>query len=81
MIADKGYDADAIRDELNFNGIEAMIPPKSNRKTTILYDTYKYQSRNRIERMFNKLENWRRVATRYDAAASSFLGFITIAAS
>ena len=80
MIADKGYDADAIREELNFNGIEAVIPPKSNRKAMILYDTGKYKSRNRIERMFNKLKNWRRVATRYDKTATSFLGFITIAA-
>ena len=56
------------------------IPPKANRKTTILYDTDKYKSRNRIERMFNKLKNWRRVATRYDKTATSFLGFITIAA-
>ena len=80
MIADKGYDADAIREELNFNGIEAVIPPKSNRKTTILYDTDKYKSRNRIERMFNMLKNWRRVATRYDKTATSFLCFVTIAA-
>jgi transposase len=80
MIADKGYDADTIREELNFNGIEAVIPPKSNRKTAILYDTDKYKNRNRIERMFNKLKNWRRVATRYDKTATSFLGFITIAA-
>jgi transposase len=80
MIADKGYDADAIREELNFNGIEAVIPPKSNRKATILHDTEKYKSRNRIERMFNKLKNWRRVATRYDKPPTSFLGFVTIAA-
>jgi transposase len=80
VIADKGYDADAIREELNFKGIEAVIPPKSNGKTMILYDTDKYKSRNRIERMFNTLKNWRRVATRYDKTATSFLGLITIAA-
>jgi transposase len=58
---------------LNFNRIDAVILPKSNRKTAILYDTDKYESRNRIERMSNKLKNWRRVATRYDKTATSFL--------
>lgn len=80
FIADKGYDADEPRTELLFNGIEAVIPPKSNRKAPILYDRDKYKARNLVERMFNKLKNWRRVATRYDKTAESFLGFITIAA-
>ena len=80
LLADKGYDADDIRDELMINGVEAVIPPKSNRKASILYDRAKYKERNLIERMFNKLKNWRRVATRYDKTAESFLGFVTIAA-
>jgi transposase len=80
MLADKGYDTDAIRQELSFRGIEAVIPPKRTRKTEILYDRDKYRDRNRIERLFNRLKNWRRVATRYDKTATSFLGFVTIAA-
>jgi transposase len=80
MLADKGYDTDAIRQELSFHGIVAVIPPKRTRKTEILYDRDKYRDRNRIERLFNRLKNWRRVATRYDKTATSFLGFITIAA-
>jgi transposase len=79
MIADKGYDSDAIREELHFNGIEAVIPPKCNRRRPIDYDRERYKQRNRIERMFNKLKNWRRIATRYDKTASSFMAFIAIA--
>ena len=80
MLADKGYDADAIRDALVAEGIEAVIPPKRNRKAPIAYDRELYKQRNLIERMFNKLKNWRRVATRYDKTAESFRGFISIAA-
>lgn len=80
MLADKGYDADAIRDALVAEGIEPVIPSKSNRKAPIDYDRELYKQRNLIERMFNKLKNWRRVATRYDKTAESFIGFISIAA-
>lgn len=80
MLADKEYDADAIRDDLLAEEIEPVIPPKANRKAAIYYDRDLYKQRNQIERMFNKLKNWRRVATRYDKTAESFLGFISIAA-
>ena len=80
MLADKGYDADAFRDALVAEGIEPVIPPKRNRKVAIDYDRELYKQRNLIERMFNKLKNWRRVATRYDKSAESFLGFVSIAA-
>jgi transposase len=79
MIADKGYDADAIRAELAAQGIKAVIPPKRNRRVPPDYDRKIYRQRNLIERMFNKLKNWRRVATRYDKTASSFMAFIAIA--
>lgn len=79
MIADKGYDADAIRDALIAERIDPVIPPKKNRKAPIDYDRKLYKQRNLIERMFNKLKNWRRVATRYDKSAESFLSFISIA--
>lgn len=80
MLADKGYDADAIREALIAEGIEPVIPTRTNRKAPIDYDRELYKQRNLIERMFNKLKNWRRVATRYDKSAESFLGFISIAA-
>ena len=78
MLADKGYDADAIREELLFHGIEPVIPSKKDRKQPIPYDRVKYKQRNLIERFFNKLKHWRRIATRYDKTAESFLGFICL---
>ena len=79
LLADKGYDADAIRDALANADVEAVIPAKSNRRTPIPHDREKYRWRNLIERLFNKLKNWRRVATRYDKTAESYLGFVTLA--
>jgi transposase len=80
LFADKGYDADAIRKELPQAGIEAVIPAKRNRKEPAPHDAEKYKWRNLIERLFNKLKNWRRIATRYDKTAQSYLGFVATAA-
>jgi transposase len=60
--------------------IEAVIPAKRNRKNPALHDAEKYKWRNLIERLFSKLKNWRRVATRYDKSKESYLGFVAIAA-
>lgn len=79
LLADKGYDADAIRDELASANIEAVIPAKSNRRNPAPHDPTKYRLRNQIERLFNKLKNWRRVATRYDKTAGSYIGFVSLA--
>jgi transposase len=73
LLADNGYDADAVRDELAKTGIEAVIPAKRNRKDPAPHDARKYKWRNLIERLFNKLKNWRRVATRYDKSKESYL--------
>lgn len=78
LLADKSYDSDAIRDALAELEIEAVIPPKSNRKDPDPCDREAYKQRNLIERMFNKLKNWRRIATRYDKTARSFLAFISL---
>lgn len=80
LLADKGYDADVIREELAKAEIEAVIPAKRNRKNPAPHDAEKYKWRNLIERLFNKLKNWRRVATRYDKTKESYLGFVAIAA-
>ncbi|WP_273773135.1 transposase [Brucella intermedia] len=82
FLADKGYDADSIRDEIASANIEAVIPTKSNRRQRqpIPHDKAKYKWRNQIECLFNKLKNWRRVATRYDKTKESYLGFVSIAA-
>lgn len=79
MLADKGYDSNAIRDDLERRGADPVIPTKSNRRVQRPVDKAKYALRNRIERFFNRLKHSRRIATRYDKLASSFLGFIQIA--
>ena len=79
FLADKGYDADAIREEIAKADVEAVIPVKSNRRDPTPHDRRKYKWRNQIERLFNKLKNWRRVATRYDKTRESYLGFVTLA--
>ena len=81
LLADKGYDADTIREELAKADIEAVIPAKSNRRIPIPHDREKYRWRNLVERLFNKLKNWRRVATRYDKTAESYLGFVALASA
>ena len=61
FLADKGYDAEIIRDEITKSNIEAVIPSKSNRREPIPHDKAKYKWRNQIERLFNKLDtrkNW-----------------------
>ncbi len=79
FLADRGYDADAIREEIARADVEAVIPAKTNRRTPIPHDRAKYKWRNLIERLFNKLKNWRRVATRYDKTRESYLGFVALA--
>ena len=78
LLADKGYDADAIREELEKAAVEAVIPAKSNRRESIPHDREKYRWRNLVERLFNKLKNWRRIATRYDKTRESYLGFVNL---
>lgn len=79
LLADKGYDADAIRAEIAAAGVEAVIPTKSNRRIPIPHDREKYRWRNLIERLFDKLKNWRQIATRYDKTSKSCLGFAALA--
>jgi putative transposase len=81
VIADKGYDSDKLLGLIEQQGSQAVIPPKSNRKVQREYDTHLYKERHLIECLFNKLKRFRRVATRYDKTAASFLGFIYLTAS
>jgi transposase len=78
LLADKGYDADFIREELERCGGTAMIPTKRNRLVQLPIDAAIYALRNMVERCCNKLKNARRLATRYDKTADSYLGFIHI---
>jgi transposase len=81
LLGDKGYDADWFRQALKARGIEPCIPPKSNRKTEIPFDKTLYKSRHKIENMFGKLKDWRRIHTRYDRCAHAFMSAIAIAAT
>ena len=80
VLADKGYDADHLRDAVRANGAKPVIPPKSNRRMSIAYDKTLYKERNFVERFFNKLKQFRRVATRYDKLLANYRGFVILAA-
>lgn len=66
MLADKGYDSDDVRAGLLLKGILSVVPLKANRKQVIACDFRACKSRSRVERMFNKLKQFRRIAPRYD---------------
>ena len=80
LLADKGYDANSLRDRLTAAKTEAVIPSTRSRKTPIPYDAEAYRDRNRIERAFCRLKDWRRIATRYDKLAINFASAVAIAA-
>ena len=81
LLADRGYDADWYRDALQAKGITPCIPGRKSRNKTIKYDNRRYKRRNRIEIMFGRLKDWRRVATRYDRSPMVFLSAIALAAT
>ena len=80
MLGDKGYDADHLCRAIEQTGATVVIPPKRNRKVQRPCDTALYKERNQIERFFNKLKQFRRVATRYDKLLANFMGFVKLAA-
>ena len=79
VLADKGYDADYLVEAIRQKGAQVVIPPRSHRKTPRWYDKELYEERNLIERMFNLLKHFRRISTRYDKTALSFLSFLHLA--
>jgi len=79
VMADKGYDADYLVAAIRKKGAKAVIPPRSHRKTPRHYDKELYKQRNLIERLFNQLKHFRRISTRYDKTALSFLSFLHLA--
>lgn len=78
---DKGYDTDAVRRKIEAKGAAPNIPPKSNRVWKSCFSPYLYRHRNAIERMFGRLKDFRRIATRYDRLAKNFHAAICIAAA
>ena len=81
MIADKGYDSRRWRRALSQRNITPCIPGRRRRKEPVVYDAELYKSRNRIERLFGRLKDWRRIAMRYDRCAHTFFSAVCIAAS
>jgi transposase len=79
VLGDRGYDSDAIVAQSNNLGAVAVIPPKRNRKQAREYDRELYKQRNRIERCFNKLKQFRRFATRYCKTIQAFRSFTALA--
>lgn len=81
LIADKGYDSDRLRDYCLQRRITPVIPSRRNRRMPQVIDRNLYRDRNKIERLFNLFKHYRRVATRYDKTATSFLAFCHLAAA
>jgi transposase len=81
VLADKAYDSNALRKIIADMGAQAVIPSNRTRKILIPHDEVAYKQRNRIERCFNRLQHFRRFATRYDRRTIHFKGFALLAAS
>jgi transposase len=78
LMADRGYDSEHIREDVEQRGATPIIPARKNRKAPEPIDDFLYALRNLVERRINRLKNARRVATRYDKTAASYLGFIEL---
>jgi putative transposase len=79
LIGDKAFDADPFIETLTERGIDPVIPPKANRKTKRVCDYALYCERNLVERFFNKLKQFRAIATRYDKLARNSLAGVQLA--
>ena len=78
LLADKAYDSDALRTFAAERGAWANIPPKSNRKESFAFSRWLYRQRNLVERFFNKLKQFRGIATRYDKNPLNFLAAVKL---
>jgi transposase len=81
LLADKGYDTNALRAYLKEQGIKVVIPSKSNRTKKIRHDKEAYKARNVVERCFCRLKDFRRIATRYDKLAQNFFSALCLVAT
>jgi transposase len=79
LLADRAYDADALRIEMAARGAWANIPPMPNRKRKPAFSAFLYRFRNLVERFFNKLKQFRAIATRYDKRDDNFLASVQLA--
>ena len=81
LVADNGYDSQALREWLAGRGTQPVIPPRRNRKIQYDYDKAIYKQRNVVERLFCRIKDWRRIATRFDRNIKNFMSAIAIAAT
>ena len=81
VIADRGYDTNSVRQAINDRNATPNIPPKANRRFKPPFSRVLYRGRNAIERMFGRLKDFRRVATRYDKLARNFMAAVHLAAT
>jgi transposase len=80
VVGDKGYSSRRIRTWLRQHGIGHTIPRKRNERRRGAFDRALYRERNRVERLINRLKQFRRVATRYEKRAANYLAMVTLAA-
>jgi transposase len=78
LIADKGYDSDAIVEQAGRQGMQAQIPPRKNRKVQRDYDKHLYRQRHLVENALLHIKQWRGIATRYAKNLASFLAAVQI---
>jgi transposase len=78
LLADRGYDSDALRNQMAARGAWANIKPMPNRKNVPAFSAFLYRYRNLVERFFNRLKHFRAVATRYDKRDDNFLASISL---
>ena len=79
VVADKGYDSDMLVQSIESSGAQAIIPSRSNRNKPRYVDRHRYKARNLVERFFNRIKQFRRLATRYDKLAHRFNAFLQLA--
>ena len=81
LLADRGYDSDALRDSLAARGAWANVKPMPNRVNIPAFSAFLYRQRNAVERFFNKIKHFRAIAPRYDKHADNFLTLVKLAAA
>jgi putative transposase len=79
LIGDKGYDANHVVEAAEAKGMTVLIPPRSNRVVKRPIDSHVYKERHLVEFFFNRLKQYRRIATRFEKTAANFLGFVLVA--
>lgn len=78
VVADKGYDSDPLRTQIRLQGAKPVIPSRQGFRRR-RHDRTRYKLRNLVERFFNRIKHYRRVATRYDKTDRNYFGFVCLA--